>query len=284
MIDFSFHRGLKKIPVWFTAVITSIVIIGAVLIVLTLISDWKLPIRESSEQNIYSKCEDYMFVAEGINPLGALNQGLGFLYKSKSDDEKISYALIQSYFAEIFGDENQFEDLLGSDSDAPFKFVVKDVEDGIVWTLSTSLPEYGDDLVDSLHKSFADGFSPALVRERTVPTGRIVRDIIVDEVGVTESKERWRTYQMRESNHFESGDTFITAARGRNLVLGNDKNLVMEVVESAPASATQFFASASGLHLFSLAFPDSDVLRHFSGLISDGDEGHLSLSSWQCIP
>ena len=283
MIDFHFYRVIKKIPVWFAAVIASIVIICAVLIVLTLLSDWKLPIKENPEHNIYSKCEDCMFVVEGMDPAATFDQGMSFLYEHGSGDSKISKALIQSYFSDIFGNDYLITDLLELTGDSPFRFVMKDVDDGIIWAFSVSLSEPSD-VVDSLHKSFADQFSPAVIRERTVPTGRVVRDVVVDPFVTTEYEERWRGYQIRESFHSESNKVFITANEGINVILGNDKGLVVEVVKSEPVSSATFFASASGLHLFSAAFPDSDVLRYAAGLLSGNYEDHLSLSSWQCIP
>ena len=224
-----------------------------------------------------------MFVVEGMDPAATFDQGMSFLYEHGSGDSKISKALIQSYFSDIFGNDYLITDLLELTGDSPFRFVMKDVDDGIIWAFSVSLSEPSD-VVDSLHKSFADQFSPAVIRERTVPTGRVVRDVVVDPFVTTEYEERWRGYQIRESFHSESNKVFITASEGINVILGNDKGLVVEVVKSEPVSSATFFASASGLHLFSAAFPDSDVLRYAAGLLSGNYEDHLSLSSWQCIP
>ena len=283
MMHFLPIRRLKSVLMWVIAVLIAVFIFIAAFYAFNFLSWIEFPVKKNPEHNIYSKCEDCMFVVEGINPSANFNNGINFLYKDGSGESKISYALIQSYFSDIFGNDYLITDLLELTGDSPFRFVMKDVDDGIIWAFSVSLSEPSD-VVDSLHKSFADQFSPAVIRERTVPTGRVVRDVVVDPFVTTEYEERWRGYQIRESFHSESNKVFITASEGINVILGNDKGLVVEVVKSEPVSSATFFASASGLHLFSAAFPDSDVLRYAAGLLSGNYEDHLSLSSWQCIP
>ncbi len=283
MLQTLFHQRLQSGFTWIIAVLIAVFVLFASICVFILLSRIEFPVNKNPEHNFYSKCEDCMFVVEGSNPSAMLNQGINFLYKDGSDEGLISHALPQSYFSDVFGDGHRLKELLESAGDEPFKFIIKDGEGSIAWAFSTSLSESGD-VVDSLHKNFADEFSPAVIRERTVPTGRVVRDVVADPVGVKNYEEKWRSYRIRESAHADSGNTFVTAARGDHVALGNGKDPLLEVIESAPSDQLQFFASASGFYLFSRAFPDSDVLRHVRGILSKTYEGHLSLSSWQCIP
>lgn len=224
------------------------------------------------------------FLVSGQDPATSLEEGLSFLYFEDNDGKRIAQSIVQSFIQKALGDTISMESLRESFSNAPFLFLLRENEEGkLAWLFSSTVMNPSV-LSQNLHHSFLADFPAVSIRTRTVPSGKIVEDVIFDDTALISTEERSYGYTIRRSTHVESGASFLTAEKNGEILLSNDRRFLMEILlaDDLPQKS-MFFAKPATVGWFAEVFPDSDLLRHAQRMLAQKEEV-LSLSSFVCIP
>ena len=161
--------------------------------------------------------------------LGGTISGVGdFLYRQDADGQRIVGGLLRQSFMRTFGNENDLFLVLSRFSDAPYAFFLRAGEDEWEWLLSSSPPT--EDISSLLHVGFASQYSPGRIRERLLPDGRTVRDIIAEKDGLQQSEEHMNGYRIRSTTFLRDRRHFLSAENNRIVILSNSRALLLQAI------------------------------------------------------
>lgn len=276
----SILRFLRTVSPWVFALVLLLVILGGGLAGAYLLSTVERPrlIIKSTDS-----LPEASFIVSGVDPFTTLDTGFSFLYFN-DDDRRIAESIVQSFLKKALGEKIPVESLRESFAGAPFLFLIREREEGKLAWFFSGQPDVSENLAENLHDSFLSQFPAASIRTRTVPSGKTVEDVIFDQDAFISAEERWHGYLIRRSTHVESAESFLTAEKNGEILLSNDRSVLMEVLLSERNSQKSIFSANSAIvGRFADVFPDADLLRHAQGVLAR-KEGALSLSSFACIP
>ncbi len=273
-------RFLRTVSPWVFALTLFLVFIGGGLMGTYLLSKVERPRLVVQGPDSVPEAS---FVVSGMDPFATLDTGFSLLYFN-DDDRRIAQSIVQSFLKAALGEKIPMASLREIFANAPFLFLIREREEGkLAWLFSARLSVPGD-FAENLHDSFLSQFPAASIRTRTVPSGKTVEDVIFDEDALISTEERWHGYIIRRSTHAESGRSFLTAEKSGEILLSNDRSVLIEILLAGGIPQRSIFsANPAIIGRFAEVFPDSDLLRHVQGMLAHKEEA-LSLSSFVCIP
>ncbi len=279
------RQFLSSVSVWGTALLCSLLLLLVASLGFLFLRTQERP-TNSLERTEEPSLSGRFFASSGVGAEQKLTEGLKFLYGEGTDEEQIALGIIDGWGKNFFGSGDTLHSFLSEFSGSPYYFVLREGEnEHLQWLLSFVPPPDHDDIIDRLHAAFAERFPHAKVRTRTVPSGKMVEDLVFDEQSVLLTTESWRGVRIKRSTHVESGESFLTVDSRGILAIANDRELLTEVLQrEIPMGQNMLFAHRDLLYRYSDIFPDSDILRHFRGMTVESQDPLLSLSSWACIP
>ena len=272
-------RFLRTVSPWVFALLLLLVLLGGGLMGAYLLSK----VERSRIVQRTDSFPEASFIVSGQDPSVALDTGLSFLYLA-ADDRRIAQSIVRSLLKAALGEKMPMESLRESFAGAPFLFLIRERGEGkLAWLFSAGLDVH-EDLAENLHDSFHSQFPAASIRTRTVPSGKTVEDVIFDGEALVSTEESWHGYRIRRSTHAESGMSFLTAEKNGEILLSNDRSVLIEILLAGGIPQKSIIsANPAIIGRFAEVFPDSDLLRHVQGMIVHKEEA-LSLSSFVCIP
>jgi len=239
---------------------------------------------EVQAEERFSLDSDELLLVSGRNPESSVEHLLTQLYGKDTDDRRIADAVLASLTEEVLGEELPLLSTLHSLGDIPFTVMLREDEGGKKEWL-VMLSDVGQkNFASILHQAFTNRFPRGKLRERTMPSGRVVRDVLIDDEAVISTEESWRNVQITRSTHIASAESLLTGIRGDTVYFGNSRALLLQFIhEKVPKERPLLLLHEAGLFLLTDAFPDSDLLRYARAFLI-GKEDILSLSSFECLP
>ena len=236
--------------------------------------------------NMDEKVGEYIFKVRGADPAEDLTNVLDLLYTEESDERDIAEGILQKLWNDLFGGAISLFPTLDL-FDQEYILLVRENADGLLkWILMLrSQNEKGrlEELLGKLHDGFISSFSLGVVRTRTLPSGKVFRDIVSDTEGVVQDEWKKEGFKVFSSHHIVSDKKLLHATKGGLVLISNDEevleNAIMDPMKSGKRS---LYAKKGGFERFNQLFPGSDVVSFLeNGVHKDGS---LSLSSWSCVP
>jgi len=273
----------SNVSAWILALSASCIVLTIALVAFMLLGQYEGARSKIRSMPEYPISEGTHFFAAGKNASATLSGALAYLYDD-ADSVRLAHAIIDSYIANIFGDEISLKFLLTAFDGAPFAFLFRPEEGKPQWGFVIADTADEAAFIQTLHRAFDSQFSPVILRTRTLPSGAVVHDAVATDVAVLNDTEEWHGFTIVRSTHHYSGFSFFTAMGDGMTAVSNSRDILLFMLRSgAPHGENTLLLHRDAFDAFSAIFPGSDALRFTRGIFA-GEEDVLSLSSFRCIP
>ena len=228
-------------------------------------------VRFRASDGVHSSSGVLMFV-QGLNPMADLQSASSLLYGENENKAFIAQGVMQSFLQERTG-TGVIMSVLDQLGVAPYAFLLRQGGEGqLKWVFAVQSQSNKEDvlhLLDQFQKGVMAQSSPAMVRTRTLPDGRVVRDVIRNPYPMRTVEHSYRRYLVRTVHYDDPLHMWIDAHYKDAYLLSNDTQLLQETIDSGfLPSLRSIKLTPEGFERIRALFPDSDMMRLIGGLVA----------------
>lgn len=277
---FCYSEGMKVLR---TSLCGAAMLLSVILIILSAVLSARLisgSVRFHSSDGMHSSSGVLLFV-QGVDPLKDLNSLRSQLYGADEDTARIAQGVLQSFLTERMGTGVSLMSLFGQFGQSPYAFLLKKGDEGsLTWVFAVQSQSSTEEvrlLLDQLQAGVKAHSSPAMVRTRTLPDGRVVRDVVHNPDLLHMEERSYRRYLVRSMHYGYPRQMWIDAHYNDAYLVSNNAQLLQETIDSGFLPAIRSIKiTPEGFEHLRLLFPDSDMMRLIARLTAQkGDSKAL---------
>lgn len=175
--------------------------------------------RSSPLLSLVSNSASLFFGVSGSDAGSELQKLLSLLSGGDADRSIVLEGFLHAAYAHLFGEEMELRSLFPVLRDTPYAFLLSEARlpDGqgspgtLAWLFAAEQRK-GSELMEEvqrLERGFSSRFPLAMVRERTLPSGKVVRDVVSDPRALTREEDSYRGYRLVQVRHIAAGQELI---------------------------------------------------------------------------